>query len=104
MAFEPCCLNVDACPTQFVQPAFADGNDLWMPGPFAHALPQRFGIFVSCIPGMQACGIGGVLPELRLLGAEQPGIRYIDDGRQGRMKVVCVEVQGGKCIIALDDR
>lgn len=104
MAFEPCCLNVDACPMQFVQSAFSDGNDLWMPGPFAHALPQHFGISVGCVPRMQPYGIGGVLPELRLLGIEQPGIRYIDDGRQGRMKVVCVEVQGGKCIITLDDR
>lgn len=103
MAFEPCCLNVDACPTQFVQSAFADGNDLWMVCPFAYALPQPLGISVGCVPGMQACGIGGVLSELRLLGTEQPVIGHIDDGRQGRMEIVCVEVQGCKCFIALDD-
>lgn len=103
VAFEPCCLNVDACPTQFVQSAFADGNDLWMVCPFAHALPQPLGISVGCVPGMQACGIGGVFPELRLLGTEQPVIGHIDDGRQGRMEIVCVEVQGCKCFIALDD-
>lgn len=55
VAFEPCCLNINACPTEFVESAFADGNGFWMVCPFAHALPQRFGISVGCIPGMQAC-------------------------------------------------
>ena len=51
------------------------------------------GISVGCFPGMQTYGIGGVLSELRLLGIEQPVIGHIDDGRQGCVEIVRVEVQ-----------